>query len=106
MPPAPPWPFADPPETEVIVLDRILSGDSPARLVTHDQEDGAWQFLDGEQVFEEDAAVVLLGEVVQVDPSLLELADLPPGWFAWRPEPGAPWRRAEGEPPATIGGEG
>ena len=85
------WDFVDPPETEVITLERILHGQSSILLVTHDAEDGTWQFLDGEHVFEEDGAVVCLGEMVGIDPSLAELADLPEGWFAWRPNPGEPW---------------
>ncbi len=96
------WPFAGPPETVVIVLDRILSGEAPLRLVTHDVEDGDWQFLDGEHVFEEDAVVVLLGEMVQFDPSLRELADLPAGWHAWRSGGGGAWQRAAGEPPREF----
>lgn len=98
-----PWPFPDPPETGAITLDRILSGEAPLRLVSHDEEDGAWQFLDGDHVFEEDAVVVALGEIVQFDPDLARLADLPVGWHAWRATPDEPWQRAEGEPPATIG---
>jgi hypothetical protein len=30
----------------------------------------------------------------QRDPTLLELADLPEGWRAWRERVGAPWQRA------------
>lgn len=90
------WPFADPPETEVITLERILDGRSPILLVTHDEDDdeSSWQFLDGEQVFEDDGVTVLLGEMVQFDPSLIELANLPRGWHARRSAPGRPWVRA------------
>ena len=95
------WPFGDPEQTEVITLERILQGRSSVLLVTHDEDDGAWQFLDGEHVFEDDGAVVCLGEMVQLDPSLGQLGDLPVGWYGWRPEPGQPWRRAAGEPPVT-----
>jgi hypothetical protein len=99
------WPFDDPEETEVICLDRILRGDSPLLLVTHDEDDGSWQFLDGEHVFEEDAAVVRLGEMVQFDPSLRELADLPQGWYARRATPDRLWQRAQGEPRTTASTE-
>ena len=92
------WRFADSQDTVVVTLERILRGDSSLVLVTHDAEDSGWQFLDGEHVFEEDGASVLLGEMVQFDPSLLELADLPAGWHAWRAAPGRPWQRAQGEP--------
>src|SRR5208283_4653312 len=82
--------------------ERILRGYSSLVLVTHDAEDGGWQFLDGEHVFEEDGAIVLLGEMVQFDPSLLELADLPVGWCAWREAPDRPWHRAQGEPSSSA----
>jgi hypothetical protein len=95
----PDWPFSDPPETEAFTLARIAEGDAPIRLVTHDADDGAWQFLDGEAVLESDAALVPLGLLAALDRSILELADLPLGWYATRPEPGAPWARSEGEPP-------
>lgn len=96
------WPFPDPEETAVITLWRILRGESPLRLVTHDEDDGGWQFLDGEHVFEEDAAVVALGEMVQFDESLLALADLPRGAYAWRAGAGQPWSRGTGEPPVDA----
>lgn len=98
----PPWPFADPPETEVITLDRLLKGDAPLRLVTHDEDDGSWQFLDGEHLFEEDAALVSLGFMTALEPSIVALADLPVGWYAWREATNDPWRRAAGEPPADL----
>ncbi len=95
------WRFADSPNTIVMTLERILRGVSSLLLVTHDAEDGGWQFLDGDQVFEEDGTTGLLGEMVQYDPSLIELADLPAGWYAWRDTPDQPWQRAEGEPSST-----
>src|SRR4051794_10486975 len=92
------WSFLDPPGTAVITLHRILRGESPLRLVTHDEDDNGWQFLDGEHLFEEDAAVVSLGDMTQLDESILELADLPLGAYAWRAGPEQPWSRGVGEP--------
>jgi predicted adenylyl cyclase CyaB len=96
------WRFADSQDTLVVTLERILRGGSAVLLVTHDSDDGGWQFLDGEHVFEEDGTTVLLGEMAQFDPSLLELADLPVGWYAWRDAPDQAWRRAPGEPTGTT----
>src|SRR5262249_61010041 len=93
------WPFAEPEATEVITLERILRGASFVLLVTLDEDDGAWQFLDCGHVFEDDGVVVRLGEMVQFDPSLGQLGGLPVGWYAWRAAPGQAWRRAPGEPP-------
>jgi predicted adenylyl cyclase CyaB len=94
-----PWPFVDPEDTVAITLERILRAESPILLVTHDREDGGWQFLDGAHVMEEDGVVVQLGEMIQFDPSLEDLADLPMGWHAWRSALGSPWHRAEGDSP-------
>jgi hypothetical protein len=93
------WPFTDPPETPVITLDRILRGASPLRLVTHDADDGCWQFLDNDHAFESEAAVVTLGEMLQFDSSLSELANLPTGWFSHRDGIDQPWQTAEGDSP-------
>lgn len=42
---------------------------------------------------DEDARIVGLGEILEIDPSLSELADLPYGWQAWRENASAPWQR-------------
>ena len=93
-----PWPFPDPPIVEAITLDRILNGSSSILLITRDLDDGTWQFLDGGHVFEDDAALVLLGEMLQFDPSIADLADLPLGWHARRDSAEGAWNRIEGEP--------
>jgi predicted adenylyl cyclase CyaB len=97
------WRFDESEETEVITLERILRGESPLLLVTHDLEDSTWQFLDGGHVFESDGVTVFLGEMIQFDPSLESLADLPRGWYAWRTAPDDPWQRTEGEPRSDLG---
>lgn len=50
----------------------------------HDDDDGMWQFLDGEDVSESDARILGLKEVIDIDTSLVQLADLPMGWVACR----------------------
>ena len=42
--------------------------------------------------------LVGLQEVVQQDESILELADLPKGWHAWRTSKSSPWQRAKSRP--------
>ena len=41
------WPFADPKDVAVITLKSIAMGGSPVLHVTHDADDGMWQYLDG-----------------------------------------------------------
>lgn len=87
------WPFTDPENLAVFTLKRITRGGSPILRVCHDEDDGAWQFLDGGEVSVEEASLVCLQEMTRLDPSVLELADLPLGWVAERASPGEPWQR-------------
>lgn len=88
------WPFPDPGNTAVITLRRIVNARAPILAVWHNADDGTWQFLDGSDELDMDeAAVVALQEIVRLDPSILELADLPTGWVVWRPNPSSPWKR-------------
>ena len=88
------WPFENTPNTAVITTRQVLDGASILH-VTHDAEDGSWQFHAGGPVTEADAKIVGLGWICSKDPTLLELADLPEGWQANRDRVGAPWRREE-----------
>lgn len=87
------WPFASPQNQAVITLDRIMDGRNPILYVTHDQDDGGWQFLDGGDVNEKNAMVVGLCEVAEHDPTIRHLSDLPLGWYAIRESLGKPWQR-------------
>lgn len=62
-------------------------------LVTHDKDDGAWQFRTGKTIPASDAKIVALDEIVYRDPSVVELADLPLGWSAIRDSITTPWKR-------------
>lgn len=87
------WPFEDPPNLAVISLRSICSRQKPILLVTHDEEDGFWQFLDGDDPVEADAVVIALHRVLSLDPTIAELADLPLGWHAWRQDATSDWQR-------------
>lgn len=76
--------------------------------VAHDDDDGAWQFLNRAVGFKmADAMLVGLAEMVKFDSSLRELWDLPYGWCAWREAKGQPWQRARKEARGgmTAGGD-
>jgi len=90
-----PWPFEDPPNVAVIAVRTILDSSSWIAHVSHDADDGGWQFHTNEPgpPRAEDAVVVGLGEIVRLDQSIAELADLPLGWRAWRESEHAPWQR-------------
>jgi len=86
------WPFQEAKSAAVITLKRIIDGSQPILYVVHD-EDGDWQFLDGGDVEEADAATVSLENILQRDASLRSLADLPTGWAAERDAADQPWKR-------------
>lgn len=89
------WPFDDPENVVVITSYKIMDRVSPILYVSHDEDDGMWQFLDGGEVSEEDARILGLKEVIDIDPSLVQLANLPIGWIAWRETEHNQWIRAK-----------
>ena len=88
------WPFDQPRNCATITLRSIIFDGAPILFVSHDADDHGWQFLDGRPPDEKNAAVVCLSEIVEHDASVLDVADLPPGWKAWRESRTTPWRRS------------
>ena len=78
------WLFDDPPNVAVVSHRSVIFERKWIALVSHDAEDGCWQFLSYETapLRESDGVVVSLREIVQIDPSVALLADLPLGWRA------------------------
>ncbi len=94
------WPFDQAPNVAAITLRRIVlpaKGASPRPIlyVIHEPDDHSWTFLDGDAVTSADAAIVGMGEMLRHDPTIAEIADLPPGWEANRTKVGAPWIRSK-----------
>jgi hypothetical protein len=89
------WKFDEPKNVAVFTTDRILRGETAILRVFHDHEDGAWQFLDNGELNNENAKIVGLGEIVELDPSLTELADLPLGWYAVRSSVNGSWTKGK-----------
>lgn len=69
------FPFSDAPNTACFTCRHVLEENRPIRRVCHD-EDGYWQFLCGGSHTEEDARVVSLASVWEMDESVGELAGL------------------------------
>ena len=91
--PTDPWPFDQPRNCTTLTMRQILDGSEPILLVSHDADDHAWQFIGSSDASAEDGRVVCLAEMVQLDPTVLEVADLPPGWQAIREHVGGAWTR-------------
>ena len=92
------WRFPDPPHTGVFLSETVHNGTEPVTYVSHDSEDGAWQFM-GDTMRDGGGPVIsCFHHPIDRDPSLAELADLPLGWYAERPKVGEPWVRTKHSP--------
>jgi hypothetical protein len=86
--------FANPENIKAYTTTRVINEGAAILVVSHDEEDGAWQFLDGGELDYMVAIVVTLREIIDRDPSVAELADLPVGWIAERADLNSPWHRS------------
>ncbi|SFC83474.1 hypothetical protein [Ruminococcus albus] len=77
------FPFSDAPDTACLTCRHVLEERSPIVYISHD-EDGCWQFLCGEEHTEDDARVVSLAEILDIDSSVADFADLDFGGYAER----------------------
>jgi hypothetical protein len=69
------------------ITDRIL----PVLTVVH-ESDGSWNFLDGNDVAgPEEIALIHMGEMAAIDPSVLSLTGLREGFRATRSGPDTPF---------------
>ena len=62
----------------------IIQAGRPILRVSHQIDDGCWQFFNAKRRKKEDARVVRLAEMVGLDPTIAALADLPLPWRALR----------------------
>jgi hypothetical protein len=87
------WPFQDPQNVAVFTTKQVVKEGKPILFVTHDADDGAWQFHSGDMARDEDAMILALSEIVEIDTTITELADLPLGYKASRASPSSSWKR-------------
>ena len=85
------FPFREAADTAAITCCHVLDG-APVLRVTHDAEDGMWQFLCGGSHEESEARVIALKEACDLDASLCRLAKMPCGCVAQRSGRGAQWQ--------------
>ena len=89
------WPFDQAPNVATITSTHITAQGLPILLVTHYEDDHSWGFQSGLPLSTADAQIVCMEEVVRLDPTLSEIADLPPGWSASRPAVGGKWTKSK-----------
>ncbi len=85
------FPFYDAPNTATIICCHVMNGESPILFVSHDEDDGMWQFLCGQTHEMDDAKLVSLKFVFELDNSIGALVDMPCGYYATREKQTDKW---------------
>ena len=78
------FPFYDKPNTVTIICCHITENKDPILYVSHDEDDGMWQFLCGKEHEIGEAKLVSLRWVFDLDNSIAVLRDMPCGYYAER----------------------
>ena len=86
------WPFEDERRVAVFTTTHVVRAGKPILYVAHDDDDGAWQFHSGDLVSTKDMMILALEEILEIDPSIASLANLPLGHCATRRNPSSAWR--------------
>jgi hypothetical protein len=89
------WKFEASPDEVVVTSIHITNLTKPILLACHYSGDDGWAFLTGEEFSMDESQLVSLKNILQLDPSLEGIADLPPGWSAQRQSVGGCWNRYE-----------
>ncbi len=76
--------FIDGLNTAVFTTRFVLEKRTVILYVYHYEEDGAWEFLGREDCVESDYRVISLDEIITIDNSILEVSNIPFGYFAYR----------------------
>jgi hypothetical protein len=92
-----PWPFDQPRNCVTFTTLQVINGAEEILEAYHDSDDHGWQFFGVTGASVEDCFLVALEEIVSLDPTVLEVADLPPGWRAVRGSRTGPWTRSSWE---------
>lgn len=82
--------FKDEPNTASITCVHILDENEHILYVSHD-DDGYWQFLCDKDHNTEDAKVVALQTIYEIDNSIKEIANLGYGQSAYRKDKNSKW---------------
>ena len=85
--------FKDSLNTAVFTTKFVIVDKKDITIVRHEPEDGAWTFFSADEYknYEEVAKVVGLGEIIKIDSTILEIADLPVGYYASRKSKNDKW---------------
>ena len=78
--------FVENDNTAVFTTKYVITENKEITKVYHDIEDGSWQFFSNDKYenYEKVAMIVTLAQIIKKDTTLLEISDLPVGYYAIR----------------------
>jgi hypothetical protein len=80
-----PFKFRESASTACFVCDHVMYKKRPILYATHEADDGAWQFLCGfKDHTNSNIKIISLKNATEIDPSINDLYDMPPGIGAER----------------------
>lgn len=95
------WPFDQGPNVAAITTRQVIENGLPILVAVHYKGDHSWAFVCGTSNNTEVGRVIGMKTAMKIDPTLSEIADLPPGYCARRSAVVASWirelNRDEGE---------
>jgi hypothetical protein len=91
--------FKDSLNTAVFTTKFVVKDKKGITYITHENEDGAWQFFSNDNFddFEEVSMILSLDEIINLDKTVLEIADLPLGYIATRETVNDKWKISKNE---------
>ncbi len=91
------WPFDQARNVMAVTTHQVIDKKLPILMVAHYEDDHSWAFTCGTTNKSEDLMLVSMGNIVNLDASLKEISDLPPGWSATRKSINDKWVREKDE---------
>ena len=81
-------------DTLVFTTKFVLDEGKKITVVTHEKEDGAWQFFSDDKFddFKEVIRITLFKQILLMDPSIRKLSSMPEGHYAILDESADTWR--------------
>ena len=91
------WSFDQERNVATVTTKQVIYENYPILSVVHYKDDHSWAFTCGSTSKTEDLLIVGMGDVVDTDPTLVSISDLPPGWSAYRESINDEWVRTREE---------
>ena len=85
------WPFDQSKNCATYTIKQIMNKEVPILVAYHDIEDHSWEFLSNIETTMDDAMLVSLESITNIDPTVFEIAMIEPGYHAWREAVGKEW---------------